>query len=463
MAHDSIVVGVDIGSTKIAVVAAQGNANSSRFDNLEILGFSEVTLPESAVVNGSVENIKQVGKALREALAEVTVMSDLDIRVVNIAFSGSHVKISAQKDGVIRPSASTGDEVTQTDVDQLVNDMYRAKTEPNYDVQHVLPMEFVVDNSMGVREPVGRTGIKLGGHFLVISANNQSIQRTNKSLYEADHKVKPDKMIYAPLATSLAVLSDAEKRAGIAMIDIGDHTTDLIIFKDGIIRHIVSFPIAGKQITNDLSVGCSILVENAALLKKEFGSALAADVPLNIEILVNFLAGRPPKKVLKKNVALIIEERLKEIAAMVYAEIIESGYEEKLLGGLVLTGGSSNIPEIETLFEKVTDMSVRVGLPDRLAHNAKADAVSNTSFTTAIGLAWAGIKSIDPRVESVCKPKGLITTNGVLATNGSNSPAASFGSYDDEPKAKDRDAPKKPSSFWDFLNKRDDSGDGGGY
>jgi cell division protein FtsA len=452
MTHESIVVGVDIGSTKIAVVAAQGNANGSRFDNIEILGFSEVPLPEGAVVNGSVENIKQVGKAIRESLSEAALRSDLDIGIVNVSFSGSHVKITSQSDGVIRPSASTGDEVTQRDVDQLVDDMYRAKTEPNYDVQHVLPMEFVVDHSMGVREPVGRTGIKLGGNFLIVSANNQSIQRTHKSLFEADRSLKSDKMIYAPLATSLAVLTEAEKKAGIAMLDIGDHTTDLIIFKDGIIRRLMSFPIAGRHITNDLSIGCGIQTENAINLKKEFGSAISADIPLNIEVLVNFLAGRPPKQVLKKNIALIIEERLKEIAAMVYADICISGYEEQLLGGLVLTGGSANIPDIEYLFEKVTGMSVRIGLPDQLARTAKADAVSNTSFTTAIGLAWAGIKAIDPRIKSVCRPKGANVVPGLQAVP------------DREYKAPEpKEAPKRGGNFWDFLSKKDDNSDGGGY
>ncbi|MCU7376706.1 hypothetical protein PEC18_39655 [Paucibacter sp. O1-1] len=154
MAHDKIVVGVDIGSTKITVIAAQGAASGARQNNIEILGFSEVPVLAGAVVNGSVENIKQVGSAIREALAEASSRSDLDIGIINVSFGGTHVKISAQSDGVIRPSASSGEEVTQRDVDQLVDDMYRAKIEPNYDVLHVLPMEFVVDNSMGVKEPV---------------------------------------------------------------------------------------------------------------------------------------------------------------------------------------------------------------------------------------------------------------------------------------------------------------------
>jgi cell division protein FtsA len=448
MAHDKIVVGVDIGSTKIAVIAAQGAASGSRQSNIEILGFSEVPVPHGAVVNGSVENIKQVGAAVREALAEASLRSDLDIGIVNVSFSGAHVRVSAQSDGVIRPSASTGEEVTQRDVDQLVDDMYRARTEPNYDVLHVLPIDFTVDNAAGVKEPVGRTGIKLGGNFLIVSANNQSIQRTKKSLQEADPGLKFDKLVYAPLATSLAVLSDNEIKAGIALVDIGDHTTDLIIYQDRVIRHIASFPIGGRHITNDLATGCGIQVENAEQLKKEFGVAVSGDIPLNVEILVNFLAGRAPKPVLKKNVALIIEERLKEIAAMVYAEILKSGLQEKLIGGIVLSGGSADLAEIEVLFERVTGMAVRVGLPENLARTVKADAVSNSTFATAIGLAWAGIRSIDPRIKSVCKTETVIRTP---INNGYQQP---------EPKKKEqKEEPKKSGRFfWDnLLGKKEDN------
>jgi len=448
MAHDKIVVGVDIGSTKITVVAAQGAASGSRKNNIEILGFSEVPVPKGSVVNGAVENIKQVGGAIREALAEASSRSDLDIAVVNVSFGGTHVKVSHQSDGVIRPSASSGEEVTQRDVDQLVDDMYRARIEPNYDVLHVLPMEFVVDNAMNVREPVGRTGIKLGGDFLIVSANSQSILRTNKSLADADHNLKCDKMVFAPLATSLAVLNENEMKAGIALVDIGDHTTDVVIYHDNIIRHIATFPIGGRHITSDLATGCGIQIENAERLKQEYGAAMAADIPLNIEIFVNFLAGRAPKQVLKKNVALIIEERLKEIAAMVYAEVIRSGYLDKLIGGLVLTGGSANIDEIEKLFEKVTGMSVRVGFPENLERTAKADAVSNSSYSTAIGLALAGLKSIDPRVKSICKPStSVFNTTSVIQR--------------EKPKPVTKEPVKKTGTFWDSFNsligKKDDS------
>jgi cell division protein FtsA len=402
MAEGNIVVGVDIGSTKVAVVAAQSSLNSRR-GTIEVLGFSEVALAPGAVINGSVENVKQVGDAIHLALKEVSSLSDLDIGLVNVSFGGEHVKVSEQSDGVIRPTSSAGDEVTQRDVDQLVDDMYRAKTETNYDVLHVFPKEFKVDGSANVREPVGRTGIKLGGDFLVVSANNQSVQRIKKSLNVADRSLRCDKMVLAPVATGLAVLE--EMMAGIALVDIGDHMTDLVIYHEGIIRHIASFPIGGRHITSDLRVGCGIQSGNAEQLKKEFGEALAEGTPLNVEILVNYLSGRAPKQVLKKNVALIIEERLKEIAAMVYAEILESGWADDLIGGMVLTGGTANIREIETLFSRVADdMPVRVGIPERLELTPKADAVSNTSYATALGLAWASMKPIDSRVKSVCRP-----------------------------------------------------------
>lgn len=413
MAEGNIVVGVDIGSTKVAVVAAQNSVNSRR-GTIEILGFSEVPLAPGAVINGSVENVKQVGDAIHSALAEVSVLSDLDIGLVNVSFGGAHVRVSEQSDGVIRPTSSAGDEVTQRDVDQLVDDMYRAKTETNYDVLHVFPKEFKVDASSNVREPVGRTGIKLGGDFLVVSANNQSIQRTKKSLFVADKGLRYDKMVLAPVATGLAVLEEEEKMAGIALVDIGDHMTDLVIYHEGIIRHIASFPVAGRHITSDLRVGCGIQSANAEQLKKEFGLALSEGTPLNVEILVNYLAGRAPKQVLRKNVALIIEERLKEIAAMVYAEILESGWADDLIGGIVLTGGTANIPDIEILFSRVADdMPVRVGIPDRLELTPKADAVSNTSYATALGLAWASMKPIDARVKSVCKSVDTSTVTAV--------------------------------------------------
>ncbi len=404
MKKGTISVGLDIGSTKVAAVAVESQ-EETYFTTVEVIGFSEVTVPEDAIVMGAVKNVKQVGLAIRSALAELTMRSDIDIGFVNVSFSGSHTQISAISSSMVRSTSASSNEVTQEDVEHLLKDVYRAQTEPNSDVMHVIPGEFVVDNSAEIKEPVGRVGVRLGGDFLVVTGNKQAIDLTKKSLSAANENLEFDQLLLAPIAAGLAVLSDDEMEAGIALVDIGDHMTDIVIYQGGIIRHISSFPIAGRHITADLKAGCVIQKENAENLKKDFGEALSNRTALNVEILINYLKGRAPKQVLKKNVALIIEERLKEIAALVYADILESGLADELIGGMVLTGGSANIPDIETLFSRVAnDMPVRIGIPERLAHTPKADEVSNTSYATALGLAWAGVKQIDPRIKSICPP-----------------------------------------------------------
>lgn len=415
MKKGTICVGLDIGSTKVAAVAveSQGSAYGGQ-ETVEIIGFSEVAVPSDAIVRGAVKNVKQVGMAIRGALSELTMRSDLEIGTVNVSFGGSHVQVASLSSSMVRPTSATSNEVTQEDVEHLIKDLYRAQTEPNNEVMHVIPGEFMVDSSRGVRVPVGRIGVRLGGDFLVVSTDKQVIDVTRKSLITADSSLEYDQLLLAPIAAGLAVLSEDEIQAGIALVDIGDQTTDIVIYQGGIIRHIASFPIAGHHITADLKAGCGIQIENAEHLKREFGEALSAHTPLNIEILVNYLKGRPAKQVLKKNVALIIEERLKEIAALVYAEILDSGFVDELIGGMVLTGGTANLPDIETLFSRVAnDMPVRVGIPEHLAHTPKADEVSNTSYATALGLAWAGIKKVDKRLNSIC-PSHTPHTNNVV-------------------------------------------------
>jgi cell division protein FtsA len=406
MKKGTISVGLDIGSTKVAAVAVESKEGLySSHDTVEVIGFSKVDVPADAIVKGAVKNVKQVSMAIRSALSELTMRSDLEINNVNVSFGGTHVQVASLSSSMVRRTSAISNEVTQDDVDNLINDVYRAQTEPNNEVMHVIPGEFMVDNSQRVKEPVGRIGVRLGGDFLVVSGNKQTIEITKKCLTAADSRLEYDQLLLAPIAAGLAVLSDEEMDAGTALVDIGDHMTDIVIYQGGIVRHIASFPIAGHHITSDLKVGCGIQIENAEHLKREFGESLSAPTPLNIEILVNYLKGRPPKQVLKKNVALIIEERLKEIAAMVYAEILESGLADELIGGIVLTGGTANLPEIETLFSRVAyPMPVRVGIPERMAQTPKADEVGNTSYATALGLAWAGIKNVDSRLQSICPP-----------------------------------------------------------
>lgn len=399
MIKGTIAVGLDIGSTKIAAVAVEAHDR----DTIEVIGFSEIPVPADAIVRGAVKNVMQVGKAIRAAISELTMRSNLDIEEVNVSFGGTHIQVSSISPNMVRPTSAASNEVTQDDVDHLIKDQYRAQTEPNHEVMHIIPGEFTVDNGKGVKEPVGRIGVRLGGEFLVVSSNKQAIDVTKKSLLTAGPGIDYNQLLLAPIAAGMAVLSDEEMAAGTVLVDIGDHVTDLVIYQGGMIRHIASFPIAGQHITADLQIGCGIQKENAENLKRQQGESLSESVPLNMEILVNFLQGHPPRRVLRKNMALIIEERLKEIAAMVYAEVLESGFADLLVGGMVLTGGTANLPEIETVFSRVANgMLVRVGIPVNLANTPMADEVGSTSYATALGLAWAGLKRVDARVESIC-------------------------------------------------------------
>lgn len=449
MTRDRIVVGIDIGSSKIGIVAAKTPEISAR-KGLEILGFGEVPTPPGSIVNGSVENVRQVGQAIQRALDEIQrQVPNLTIEVVNISFGGSHTSVHKQTDALLRPTSSTSDEVTEDDVEYLVNTMYRAKTNSDRTIMHVLPVEFSVDGTASIYDPVGRTGLRLSGDFLLVSASNQSLQRTIKSVQLAKPGIEINQLLLSPIATGLAVLDADELSAGVALVDIGDQTTDLIIYHEGVIRHIASFPIGGQHITADLRIGCGVQANNAEALKRKFGTALAEGVPLSSEILVNYLPGRAPKPVLLKNVALIIEERLKEIAAMVYAEIQDSGCGELLIGGIVLSGGSATIPDIEQVFSRVCDdMQVRIGLPDQLEHTPKADAVSNTTFATALGLIWAETKQVDSRVKSICKPSAdslLDTANKAVYQNHTSNTTS-----DTEPSGSDREE-QSSSSWWDIL------------
>lgn len=473
---NNIVVGVDIGSSKVTVVAASHGQDEAGVEGLEVIGFGEVPLKLGAVVNGSVENVVQVGSAIKAALDQVSSISNLEIGVVNVSFGGMHVAVSKQSDGVIRPTSSAGDEVTVQDVAQLVNDIYRAKKDANFEVMHVLPQYFTVDSSTGIREPVGRPGIKLSGDFLVLSANSQSIKRTKRSLSTADSSIVVERLIFAPIATGMSVLTQDEKEAGIALIDIGDHTTDLLVYQDNIIRHVASFPVAGRHITADLKVGCGIQAEHAEKLKKEYGTALSEKVPNNIEIIINYLSGRPPRQVLKKNVALIVEERLKEIASMVYAEIRRLNLVDDLIGGVVITGGTSNIPDIETVFKRVmTGMNVRVGLPVGLKRTPKADIVSSANYATAVGLAWAGIHPVDERLDFTLKSTPKVATFGAEKPSASTSNTNPWGYSSRATQAEEDTAAAKTSkggggwASWfssiknSFSSRESDGNEGGEY
>lgn len=478
MKGDSIVVGVDIGSSKVAVVVAEAST-SSRNHSLEVLGFSEVRFrdEDEAMLNGAVLNPELVGHAVSDALDKALQFSpDLEIGSVNISFGGTHVKVAEITDSTIRASSGYSESVTQQDIDQLITYIHDSvKSEANREIMHILPKDFIMDSGTRVKRPVGRKSVKLGGDFVVVSADSSAIQNSRESIAYADPDLEIDKTLLSAIAAGLAVLDDEEKKAGIALVDIGEYTTDIVIYHNNIVKYIASLPLAGYHITSDIKYGCELQLENAEKLKRQYGSGLAENVPFDQEILVNYLTRQQPKRILRKNVALIIEERLKEIAAVVYAEIKKSGYLHELIGGVVLTGGTANLTDIETVFSRVFGkVNIRVGIPEGLEYNPKADFVTNTSYATALGLAWAGVKPIDARVTPADSAKPVkIRPNspgGIVAkpTPGVRHPMREVKrSQDAAPVPPAQPVKSTSERIWDMLrggnNKGDESNPAGDY
>ena len=397
---DKIVVGLDIGSTKVCAVAGRMIRNNKDHETLEVLGVGEMSLADG-VTKGSVVNVNNTVNAIRKAVTDASNQSNLNIHLVNVSFSGAHVTSVKSSGSITRSSA--GDEVQTEDIDHLLSDMYRLAIPADKEIVHVLPMDFEVDSEKNVQQPVGRNGVKLGADFQVITAQANAARNIRKCILR--NNLQQDIMMLSALASGLAVLTDEEKYAGVALVDIGGGTTEMAIYYRNILRHVAVFPWAGNSLTSDIQAGCKIMPDQAEQVKKKFGKASPAEYNLNEVVAVPGLSNRKPKDVLLKNVAVIIEDRLREIAAMVQAEIIRSGYEGRLLGGIVLTGGTALIPGVEQIFGRVTGVEeVRVGYPEHLEPNGRADLVGDPAYATAVGLVWAGYKTIDNRISFISDP-----------------------------------------------------------
>lgn len=403
---DKIVVGLDIGSTKVCAVAGRLIRNKD-FPTLEVLGVGRVE--SGGVTRGSVVNINKTVSAINQAIEEAGNQADIDIGLVNVGFSSNTISARRQVGSITR--SSPGDEVTPTDIEHLLSDMYRTVIPPGNEIVHVLPMDFTVDNEPGVEDPVGRNGVKLGADFQVIMAPANAALNTKKCIERAvNNTLKRDQLVLSVLASGMAVLTEDEKQAGVALVDIGGGTTDIAIYHRNVLRYISILPWAGNSLTNDIEQGCKVLSNHAEQIKVQYGNANPADSRLNEVVSVPGLVNRSPKDVLLRNVSIIMEDRLKEIAALVQAEILRSGFEHKLLAGIVLTGGTASTPNIEAIFKRVTNMDVRVGYPEWLEHNGRADLVSDPAYATALGLVWAGFKQVDERVSFISDPNRVVET-----------------------------------------------------
>jgi len=341
------------------------------------------------VTRGVVSNIEKTVASIKTAVAEAEKSSNVEINVVNVGIAGQHIS-SLQHRG-IKMRNSLDEEISKKDIDELIEDMYKLVMLPGEEIIHVLPQEFIIDNEQGIIDPIGMSGIRLEANFHIITGQIAAAKNIYKCVAKAGLEV--DELILEPLASSEAVLSAEEKEAGVVLVDIGGGTTDLAIFQDGIIRHTAVIPFGGNIITEDIKKGCTILKNQAEALKKKFGSAIASENKENEIVCIPGLRGRDPREISLKNLANIIEARVSEIIEHIYYEIKNSGYEKELIGGIVVTGGGSQLNHITQLFEYVTGMSCRIGYPNEHIHKAPNADIVKPTYSTSVGLVMKGYEN----------------------------------------------------------------------
>ena len=387
MQKDKIVVGLDIGTTKICAIVGRQN----EYGKLEILGMGKAV--SEGVIRGMVTNINSTVTAISKAIKEAEDQAGIDIRVVNVGIAGQHIK-SSMHHGSITRNTSEG-EIAVEDVNRLTNDMYKTVMPFGSEIIHVMPQDYIVDYETGVKDPVGMLGVRLEADFHVITAQTNAIQNINKCIVRAGLEI--DNLILEPLASSIAVLSDEEKEAGVVLVDIGGGTTDVAIFHDSIIRHTAVIPFGGNIITADIKQGCNVMQNQAELLKIKFGKAIAEEASSNEIVSIPGLRNRAPKEISLRNLAHVIQARMEEIVDMVHSEIIHSGYQNKLSAGLVITGGGSQLQFVKQLFEYTIGMDARIGYPNEHLGKSKMEIVKSPTYATGVGLVLTGFKALDDR------------------------------------------------------------------
>ena len=405
MEENKISIGLDIGTTKIVAMIGRRN----EYGKVQILGVGKSK--SLGVHRGVVNNITQTIQSIQQAVNEAELSADCKIESVTVGIAGQHIRSLQHSDYITRTNSELV--IDEDDIDRLINQVHKLVMLPGEEIIHVLPQEFKVDGQAEIKEPVGMYGGRLEANFHVVVGQVSSIRNIGRCVKSAGLDLEG--ITLEPLASANAVLSFEEKEAGVALIDIGGGTTDLAVFKDGIIRHTAVIPFGGNVITDDIKEGCSIIEKQAELLKIKFGSAWPGENKENEIVSIPGLRGRDPKEITLKNLSKIIHARTVEIIEQVYLEIKNYGHEEqkkKLIGGIVLTGGGSQLKHIKQLVEYITGMDTRVGYPnEHLAGDTDKD-VTIPLFATAVGLVLDGLRRFEKDINEKVKVKETNSEDG---------------------------------------------------
>ncbi len=385
MKSSEIIVGLDIGTTKIAAIVGRRN----EFGKIEILGAGKSL--SLGVRRGMVFNIDHTVNSIMMAVEEASERSGVDIKYVNVGIAGQHIKSLQHRGGLIRNEHE--DEISRQDVERLHSSMFNLGMNPGEEIIDVIPQDYIIDGEAGIKSPVGMPGHSLEANFHIITGQTTAAKNIYKCVRKSGLEVV--ELILEPLASAEACLSEEEKEAGVALVDIGGGTTDIAIFHDGIIRHTAVIPFGGDIITEDIKEGCSIIKKHAEELKVKFGSCLSSENKEEEIVAIPGLRGRPSKEISMRNLSSIIQARMEEILEYVHFEIRNSGYEKKLIAGIVLTGGGALMKHLVQLTQFVTGMDTRIGYPNEHLAKEVPKEIASPMYATGIGLVIIGLERFE--------------------------------------------------------------------
>lgn len=384
--ENPIIVGLDIGTTKVVAIAGRKN----EFGKLEVLGFGKV---ESAgVSHGVVMNIEQCIRSIEQAIDKcIQSNPHLEIKEVYVGIAGQHIKSLQTRGDRVRSKVE--DEINKEDIDLLVRDQHKTYIPAGDQIIDIIPQEFTVDNTTNVLDPIGMSGVKIGANFHIITGDRNAI-RNIKRCVDKSSLITRD-LVLQPLASAAAVMNDEDLEAGVAIVDIGGGTTDMAVFYDGILKHTAVIPYAGVNITNDIRNGLGVLRAQAEQMKVQFGMALADEANANAYITIPGLRGLPAKEISMKNLAHIIQARMHEILDYVVYHLKQIGLENRLHGGIILTGGGAQLKHIIQLTEYVTGLGARIGYPNEHLAGGHNEVMMNPMYSTCIGLILRGYHDVE--------------------------------------------------------------------
>lgn len=399
-ADDRLIVGLDIGTSKVLVIVGEVSASGE----VEVIGVGHH--PARGMKKGVVANIESTVQSIQRAVEEAELMAGCQIYSVYAGIAGGHIS-SFNSHGVV---AIRNQEVGQSDVERVIEAARALAIPMDQKVLHILPQEYLIDGQDGIREPVGMSGIRMEAKVHIVTGAVSAAQNIIKCIRRCGLEV--DDIILEQLASSEATLTDDEKELGVCLVDIGGGTTDIAVFTDGAIRHTAVIPIAGDQVTNDIAVALRTPTQSAEDIKKKYGCALAALANHDETIEAPSVGDRPPRTLARQTLAEVIEPRVEELYGLILAELRRSGFEDLMGSGVVLTGGSAKMEGMVDLAEEVFHMPVRLGLPQYVG--GLREVVNSPIYATGVGLILFGNRNRLSRHDDDHDGPGLVAVLGKM-------------------------------------------------